>query len=132
MSKPAFQPAPRPRPLTSPEAAHQLATAVGDLGFTRPLTASGPVLSPVAAPLSVPPASAPEPARAQVPRAPLAPAPVRGAALKFEVPDEVWMALRQEALNRRVTVRYLVLEALAAKGYSVDLAAVPEDGRRLR
>jgi hypothetical protein len=25
-----------------------------------------------------------------------------------------------------------VLEALAAKGYNVDLSAVPEDGRRLR
>ena len=39
---------------------------------------------------------------------------------------------RQEALNRRVTVRYLVLEALAAKGYRVDLEAIPEDGRRIR
>jgi hypothetical protein len=57
---------------------------------------------------------------------------VKGTALKFEVPDLVWTALRQEALNRRVTVKYLVLEALAAKGYNVDLAAVPEDGRRLR
>ena len=48
------------------------------------------------------------------------------------MPDEVWTALRQEALNRRVTVKYLVLEALAAKGYNVDLSAVPEDGRRIR
>lgn len=59
------------------------------------------------------------------------PAP-RASSLKFEVPDQVWFALRQEALNRRVTVRYLVLEALAAKGYAVDLSAVPKDGRRLR
>lgn len=66
----------------------------------------------------------------QLPKSPIAPA--KGAALKFEVPDEVWTALRQAALNRRVTVKYLVLEALAAKGYSVDLSAVPEDGRRLR
>jgi hypothetical protein len=29
-------------------------------------------------------------------------------------------------------VKYLVLEALAAKGYNVDLSAVPEDGRRIR
>lgn len=36
------------------------------------------------------------------------------------------------ALNRRVTVKHLVLEALAAKGYTVDLAAVPEHERRLR
>ena len=130
MAKPAFQPAPRPRPLASPEAAHQLATATGDLGFTRPSTAAA---------IDQPPASRearpkPEPkqAKTQAPKAPLAPSLVKGAALKFEVPDEVWVALRQEALNRRVTVRYLVLEALAAKGYSVDLAAVPEDGRRLR
>ena len=67
---------------------------------------------------------------AQAPKTPIAPA--KGAALKFEVPDKVWTALRQEALNRRVTVKYLVLEALAARGYDVDLSAVPEDGRRIR
>jgi hypothetical protein len=67
---------------------------------------------------------------AQTPKSPIAPA--KEAALKFEVPDEVWVALRQEALNRRVTVKYLVLEALAAKGYKVDISAVPEDGRRIR
>lgn len=121
MMKPAFQPAPRPRPRISPEDAHQLAEATGDLGFTRPSSA--------------PPARIEEPApehapRAQAPKAPIA--HTKGSALKFEVPDEVWTALRQEALNRRVTVKYLVLEALAAKGYSVDLSAVPEDGRRLR
>ena len=37
-----------------------------------------------------------------------------------------------EAIKRRVTVKFLVLEALAAKGYDVDLDAIPEDGRRLR
>jgi hypothetical protein len=36
------------------------------------------------------------------------------------------------ALKRRVTVKFLVLEALAAKGYAIDLDAIPEDGRRLR
>jgi hypothetical protein len=78
----------------------------------------------------VPPAAElPQPST-QPPKSPIAPS--KSSALKFEVPDEVWLALRQEALNRRVTVKYLVLEALAAKGYNVDLAAVPEDGRRLR
>ncbi|MGE7157534.1 hypothetical protein ACQKJ1_27955 [Methylorubrum rhodesianum] len=48
------------------------------------------------------------------------------------MPEAVWTELRQAALNRRVTVKYLVLEALAAKGYKVDLNAVPEDGRRNR
>ncbi len=118
MTKPMFQPAPRPRPLTSAEDAQQLATATGDLGFTRPSTAPEVRREPPATPT------------AQAPKTPIAPA--KGTALKFEVPDEVWIALRQEALNRRVTVKYLVLEALAAKGYNVDLTAVPEDGRRIR
>ncbi len=116
--KPAFQPAPRPRPRTNPEEAQQLAAATSDLGFTRASTAPElPTVEPIA-PI------------AQAPKPPVATA--KGAALKFEVPDEVWIALRQEALNRRVTVKYLVLEALAAKGYNVDLSVVPEDGRRIR
>lgn len=128
MMKPAFQPAPRPRPRISPEDAQQLAVATSDLGFTRPSSAPEPQAGESVAP-SV--GSAPVVATsAQAPKAPLA--AVKGTALKFEVPDSVWTALRQEALNRRVTVKYLVLEALAAKGYNVDLAAVPEDGRRLR
>jgi hypothetical protein len=118
--KPAFQPAPRPRPLTSPDEAQQLTVATGDLGFTRATSAPEPQHE---VPAAVP-AIAPEP------KSPIAPS--KGAALKFEVPDGVWTALRQEALNRRVTVKYLVLEALAAKGYNVDLKAVPEDGRRIR
>lgn len=123
MTKPSFQPAPRPRPRTSPEDAQQLAAATGDLGFTRASNAPEATDAVLAA---VPPTSA----TALAPKAPIA--PVKGVALKFEVPDEVWVALRQEALNRRVTVKYLVMEALAAKGYSVDLSAIPEDGRRLR
>ena len=123
MTKPAFQPAPRPRPRISPEDAQHLAEATSDLGFTRPSSApearSG---ATVPAPAASPPT--------QAPKSPIA--PPKGTALKFEVPDAVWTALRQEALNRRVTVKYLVLEALAAKGYSVDLSAVPEDGRRIR
>jgi hypothetical protein len=128
MLKPAFQPAPRPRPRISPEDAQQLAVATSDLGFTRPSSApEARAEEPPPAPVE--PALAAGPA-AQEPKTPIA--PVKGTALKFEVPDQVWTALRQEALNRRVTVKYLVLEALAAKGYNVDLAAVPEDGRRLR
>ena len=122
MTRPMFQPAPRPRPLTSAEDAQQLATATGDLGFTRPSTAPEVRREP--------PSTQPTSPTAQAPKSPIA--PTKGTALKFEVPDEVWIALRQEALNRRVTVKYLVLEALAAKGYNVDLTAVPEDGRRIR
>lgn len=123
MTKPAFQPAPRPRPRITPEDAQQLAEATGDLGFTRPSSA------PDARPEAPAPAAAASPLT-QEPKSPVALA--KGTALKFEVPDQVWTALRQEALNRRVTVKYLVLEALAAKGYNVDLSAVPEDGRRIR
>lgn len=128
MAKPSFQPAPRPRPRISPEDAQQLAEATGDLGFTRPssppeLTTEPTTSVATEAQKSMGPVT-------QEPKSPLAPS--KAATLKFEVPDTVWTALRQEALNRRVTVKYLVLEALAAKGYNVDLAAVPEDGRRLR
>ena len=122
MTKPMFQPAPRPRPLTSTEDAQQLASATGDLGFTRPSTAPEARREPAS--------TQPVTPTAQAPKSPIA--QTKGTALKFEVPDEVWIALRQEALNRRVTVKYLVLEALAAKGYNVDLTAVPEDGRRIR
>ena len=128
MMKPAFQPAPRPRPRITSEDAQQLAAATGDLGFTRP--SSAPELRVEASPVATTePAASADPS-AQAPKAPIA--HTKGTALKFEVPDAVWTALRQEALNRRVTVKYLVLEALAAKGYSVDLSAVPEDGRRIR
>lgn len=116
MSKPPFLPSPRPRPHTSPEDARQLAAATSDLGFTRASNA---------------PRAEPRPAEATETRASArrgAKAPV----LKVEVPDPVWTALRQEALDRRVTVKYLILEALAAKGYAFDLSAIPKDGRRLR
>ena len=141
-SKPAFMPSPRPRPRTSPEDARQLASATGDLGFTR--ASNAPESARPEQPATPNHADSQGP-KAQEPKAPLAPleilapgtapapkAPPRVSSLKFEVPDAVWVALRQEALNRRVTVRYLVLEALAAKGYAVDLSTVPEDGRRLR
>lgn len=121
MNKPLFLPSPRPRPRISPDNAQQLAAATSDLGFTRASNAPNDTEKPV---------QEPQTAIVQGPKSPIA--PLKGAALKFEVPDEVWTALRQEALNRRVTVKYLVLEALAAKGYCVDLTAIPEDGRRLR
>jgi hypothetical protein len=142
-----FQPAPRPQPRVSPEQSRELAEATRDLGFGRTTTAPAaedpapavadpaparirapePARTPTEKPAS--PAAVPAPAERPVAAAQ---APKRGPALKFDVPDEVWTALRREALNRRVTVKYLVLEALAEKGYEVDLSAVPEDGRRLR
>lgn len=130
---PPFLPSPRPRPHTSPEDARQLAAAASDLGFTR---ASSPPTEPIPTP-GIP--GEPRAAEAAPVRAPRTPAGTRrrskaakGAVLKVEVPDPVWTALRQEALDRRVTVKYLILEALATKGYAFDLSAIPKDGRRLR
>lgn len=54
----------------------------------------------------------------------------RAPSLRIEVTNALWDALRLEALKRRVTVKYLVYEALAAQGFDIDLAEVPEDGRR--
>ena len=140
--KSPFMPSPRPRPRTSPEDARQLASATGDLGFTRPSNAPEDAVAKVKIPKAQNTKDPVAPFEDSAPRAipsgssafevPAAKAPPRASSLKFEVPDEVWFALRQEALNRRVTVRYLVLEALAAKGYGIDLSTVPEDGRRLR
>lgn len=133
-----FQPAPRPQPRVSPEQTRELAEATRDLGFGR--TTSTPEMGADAesrTPLEAEAAGAPRPseklARTVKRVEPAAePSAERMASLKVAMPDETWQALRHEALNRRVTVKYLVMEALAAKGYDVDLSKVAEDGRRLR
>ena len=143
----AFQPAPRPQPRTAPEDAERLLAATHDLGFGRASVA------PAAAPQTPPQAvTQPQTTPSSAPRIPdgaavlAEPAPstsrnseparaldVRKApALKFDLPEGVWDELRMAALRRRVTVKYLVLEALADRGYGVDLSEIPEDGRRLR
>jgi hypothetical protein len=132
MSKPslAFQPTPRPRPLSNPQETEKLVEATHDLGFGRQTAAPQPALK-----AAVAPGSEPNPElRTESPVEPKAAEAAlrKPAALKFDVPDELWDDLRMAAIRRRVTVKYLVLEALEAKGYAVDLAAVPEDGRRLR
>ncbi len=147
-SKPApipFQPAPRPQPRMSPEQTRELAEATRDLGFGR--TTSTPTESPTepetptrqpqgAEPIAA--KLAPRAARSLTKPEKAAPTPAAASAsdkmatLKVAMPDDIWNALRLEALNRRVTVKYLVMEALAAKGYNIDLSQVAEDGRRLR
>ncbi|SFG88268.1 hypothetical protein SAMN05192565_1158 [Methylobacterium gossipiicola] len=116
MSKPPFQPAPRPRPRTSPEEADRLANAAGDLGFTR---------------VSTPPDrdEATDGPRGQMPKGAVASAEV---SLKVMVPRALAITLRQEAAVKGVTVRYLILAALAAQGYDIDMSQIPEDGRRVR
>jgi len=140
----AFKPAPRPTPRVSADVAAQLADANADLGFTR---ASSP--PPEAAPAMVEtPAFQPAPRPAAKTAAAPAAAPRRRdarpirpskgaspsgslAALKLDIPEALWTTLRIEAVKRRITVKYLVLEALAAQGY-LDLTEFQEDGRRLR
>ena len=114
---PMFQPAPRPKPLTSGDDALKLSEATEDLGFTRPST------PPIEQNAKYPKAQTPKPPLAQQPK---------GIGLKLAIPDVVYTALRLEAVNRRVTVRYLVRVARAETGYAVDRPVGPEDGRRLR
>ncbi len=133
-----FQPAPRPQPRVSPEQSRELAEATRDLGFGRTTSSNDADPSPdpprpAAAMKAAEPPSQRLASKAAKRTAPAAEVvPERMATLKVAMPDKIWDALRHEALNRRVTVKYLVLEALAAKGYEVDLSTVAEDGRRLR
>jgi len=131
----AFQPAPRPQPRTSPEDTKALQEATKDLGFGRATSSPSPAIAVEPRPAS--PSKRPDepsktPPRRRRPEVQQPEATKHGPSLKFSVPDEVWNELRLQALQRRVTVRFLVLEALAAKGYDVDLEAIPEDGRRIR
>lgn len=139
----AFQPAPRPQPRASAEDAKKLQEATQDLGFGRPTAAPAVAPEVSEAPIqesSAPPRPGSRPVASVAPAVTADPRPAavadpaakRGPALKFDVPETVWEELRLAALKRRVTVKFLVLEALAAKGYDVDLTAIPEDGRRLR
>ena len=130
-----FQPAPRPQPRVSPEQTRELAEATRDLGFGRTTSApdaEAPVTPPEPGPV-VMAGTTSQSAKTVKPMEPAAePAAERMATLKVVIPDELWNALRHQALDRRVTVKYLVMEALAAKGYDVDLSKVSEDGRRIR
>ncbi|PVM88605.1 hypothetical protein [Caulobacter endophyticus] len=151
--RPAFQPAPRPRPINDAGSAEALRKATEDLGFARTTSAppSAAAPAPAEAPSeakSTPVAVAPPPpapklasvapvARPASKAKPVKPAPAadfsdRETSLKFAIDDELSTALKLDAVRRRVTVKYLVLEALAEKGYPVDLANLPEDGRRIR
>lgn len=52
--------------------------------------------------------------------------------VKLDVQEPLWTELRVQAAMRRVSIRYLVHEALANYGYTVDLDDIPKDGRRER
>lgn len=57
---------------------------------------------------------------------------VRRRPLSLEVPDYLARELKVRAATEGVTVRFLVLSALAGAGYRVDSDELEEDGRRLR
>lgn len=146
--RPQFQPAPRPRPLNDGATTQALREATRDLGFGRTssdLSSKAPEPAPrpeptILAPPPPPPqdlAARPEPKPRVVKPAPVAPvaaaqAADRNTSIKFEIDEALATALKYEAVRRRVTVKYLILEALAAKDFPVDLASQPEDGRRIR
>lgn len=148
--KPALtmMPAPRPRRLNDPADTEALQAATRDLGFGRPTSeGAGGALDPksveptrtpepapkalattpkaVAAPKAEKPAPKPKAAPAPTPSASLAP-------LKFDIDRDLSNFLKMEAVRRGATVKFLILEALAGKGYPVDMANTPEDGRRPR
>lgn len=125
MSKPAglaFQPAPRPSARVTPEQAEELASSTAGLGFSRPSTAPPAAPGPSAITTTT---KKPEPATRPSEALSMS-------SLKFDVPSDLWTTLKINAAQRRVTVRYLVLEALSKHGYDIDLEAIPEDGRRQR
>ncbi len=57
---------------------------------------------------------------------------VRRRPLSLEVPAYLARELKVKAATEAVTVRFLVLSALAEAGYRVDSDELEEDGRRLR
>lgn len=62
------------------------------------------------------------------------PAPARAAtpSIQLVVPDYLFEEMGVKAVRRRVTKRFLILEALAAAGYRVEADDMEEDGRRRR
>lgn len=52
--------------------------------------------------------------------------------LSLEVPDYLATRLKVDAAQQSVTVRHLVLSALADAGYDIKPVDMDEDGRRLR
>jgi hypothetical protein len=51
---------------------------------------------------------------------------------KMEFPDYLMHALKQRALDDNCSVRFLLLQALRASGFTIDDADMIEDGRRHR
>lgn len=158
-ARPLFMPAPRPSPRVSPEDAAALSQEMAAFGFGRPTVAEpAPERAQNTAPAPSPGVEKPS-GRREKPRKPAlrgaqkpgpgldaadadlpgAPRPVaaddpfgKGLPLRLDVPEALWIDLKMAAARRRVTVRWLVLEALEAAGYDVAARTIPLDGRRVR
>ncbi len=150
-ASPFFKPAPRPASMTSAADAQRLVEASADLGFNRPShgkeanthlpeTADTQLpVRPQALSLPADNAAVAPKTSAKAPSARSKPtvssakvAVVYDQSVKVDISDELWVALKMETIKRRVSTKFLVLEALQKAGYPVDLDAIPEDGRRLR
>ena len=146
---PKFMPAPRPTQRLSADDATRLKESSADLGFARPMDDSDSSLKlqtakrPNVHLTAAYPSQAPKkldilnsPSRVAI----AGMAKVRAAEdlfgnaqpLRLDVPQDLWLDLKVTAAKRRVSVRWLVLEALEKAGYDVSLSAIPEDGRRVR
>jgi len=53
-------------------------------------------------------------------------------ALKIELPDYVWVALKKQAAEKMVSLRHVIMTSLREQGVAIDEADMIEDGRRLR
>lgn len=130
----ALGPAPEPKQRPDPDAMKRLMAETAELGgFMRPSgspAAERAEATALAPPPSEPPAGPPTQKRAASSGDDTTP---KGGVLKCDVGDELFEELRVAAVRRRVTVKYLLVEALAAHGYRhADLAVIPKDGRRDR
>lgn len=141
IARPSFMPAPRARPINDGASTQALVDATQDLGFGRKTSSVDAASDKAEAtqPAAIPPVQAaplPDastPARKAKVAAPPVPVPsALLAPLKFDIDRELSYFLKMEAVRRGATVKFLILEALAGKGYPVDMANTPEDGRRPR
>lgn len=110
--RPAASPKPTPSALTAKKAA-----STPDLADNSPLRGDWFGYAPEPVPQPPRPEAVPE---------------YCAQTLRLDIPDEAWRALKITSVHRKVTVKFLILEALVRAGYPIDLDAIPEDGRRLR
>ena len=61
-----------------------------------------------------------------------APPPTPCKSFNLSVPDYLFDELGMQAVQRRVTKRYLILEALSKAGFRIEPQDLEEDGRRRR